>query len=75
MYTDNKMEIEKQFKKDIGFSIAEAEIKLRKIKRDNNELYNLRCSLNGFCSEANEKIVLSDDVRVIVKARIIELEH
>ena len=67
------MEIEKQFKNDIGFSIAEAEIKLRKIKQDNNELYNLRCSLNGFCSETNEKITLDDDLKKAIQARIDEL--
>lgn len=74
MYNDNRMEIEKQFKNDMGFTIADAEIKLRNIKRQNNELYNLRCSLNGFCSETNEKITLSTDDVKIVKARIDELE-
>ena len=69
------MKIEKQFKNDMGFSIAEAEIKLRKIKRDNNELYNLRCSLNGFCSETNEKITLDNDLKKVIQARINELEQ
>lgn len=74
MYKDNKMEIEKQFKNDMGYSVADAEIKLRKIKRQSNELFNLRCSLNGFCSETNEKLSLSDDARKIVQSRIDELE-
>lgn len=74
MYKDNKMEIEKQFKTDMGYSVADAEIKLRKIKRQSNELFNLRCSLNGFCSETNEKLSLSDDARKIVQSRIDELE-
>lgn len=68
------MEIEKQFKTDMGYSVADAEIKLRKIKRQSNELFNLRCSLNGFCSETNEKLSLSDDARKIVQSRIDELE-
>ena len=45
----DKMEIEKKFKSDMGYSMVDAAIKLRDIKRNSNELYNLRCSLNGFC--------------------------
>ena len=73
MYQDNKMEIEKQFKKDIGMTISNAEIKLRDIKRNSNEIFNLRCSLNGFCSVTNEKITLSNDEIKIVQSRIDEL--
>ena len=68
------MEIEKQFKNDMGFTIASAEMKLREIKKNNSELFNLRCSLNGFCSITNEKINLSVDDVKIVDARIAELE-
>jgi len=75
MYNDNRMEIEKQFKNDMGFTIAEAEIKLRGIKRNSDELYGLRCSLNGFCSTTNVKINLTGDDRLIVQARIDELEQ
>tara|TARA_R110001632_G_scaffold195661_1_gene317272 strand:- start:81 stop:308 length:228 start_codon:yes stop_codon:yes gene_type:complete len=74
MYNDDRMAIEKQFNKDMGFSIASAEIKLREMKQKSNELFNLRCSVNGFCSQTNEKIRLSDDDVKIVKARIAELE-
>lgn len=74
MYNDNKMQIEKEFKSDMGITIADAEMKLTKIKRQNNELFNLRCSLNGFCSGTNEKLTLSDDEKEVVRARIDELE-
>ncbi len=75
MYNDNRLEIEKQFKHDMGFSIAEAEIKLREMKSKSSEIYILRCSLNGFCSTTNQKINLTDDDRKVIQARIDELAH
>ncbi|QDP63230.1 MAG: hypothetical protein Unbinned1520contig1002_28 [Prokaryotic dsDNA virus sp.] len=74
MYNDNRMEIEKQFHKDMGFGIAVAEIKLREMRQKSNELFNLKCSLNGFCSQTNEKIRLSEDDVKIITERIVELE-
>jgi len=67
------MQAQKDFKKDFGFSISEAEIKLRDIKQNNEELWALRCTINGFCSQTNEKINLSDDDKKVIQQRIDEL--
>ena len=67
------MQAQKGFKNDMGFSIADAEIKLRNIKESNEELWALRCTLNEFCSQTNEKINLSDDDKKVIQQRIDEL--
>ncbi len=67
------MQAQKDFKNDMGFSIADAEIKLRSMKENTEELWALRCTINGFCSQTNEKINLSDDDKKVIQQRINEL--
>ncbi|MCP4802849.1 MAG: hypothetical protein GY891_08315, partial [Bacteroidetes bacterium] len=45
------MQAQKDFKNDMGFSITDAEIKLRSMKENTEELWALRCTINGFCSQ------------------------
>ena len=73
MIIQTNMQAQKDFKNDFGFSIVEAEIKLRNIKESNEELWALRCTVNGFCSKTNEKINLSDDDKKVIQIRIDEL--
>tara|TARA_R110002020_G_scaffold320914_1_gene536824 strand:+ start:955 stop:1182 length:228 start_codon:yes stop_codon:yes gene_type:complete len=73
MIIQTNMQAQKDFKNDFGFSIGEAEIKLRNIKESNEELWALRCIVNGFCSRTNEKINLSGDDKKAIQIRIDEL--
>ena len=73
MIIQTDMKSQKGFKNDFGFGISEAEIKLRDIKQNNEELWALRCTINGFCSQTNEKIKLSDEDKKVIQQRIDEL--
>ncbi len=73
MIIQANMQAQKGFKNDMGFSIADAEIKLRNMKENTEELWALRCTVNGFCSKTNEKINLSDDDKKAIQIRIDEL--
>ena len=73
MIIQANMQAQKDFKNNMGFSIADAEIKLRSIKESNEELWALRCTINGFCSKTNGKIKLSDDDKKVIQQRIDEL--
>ena len=73
MISQSNMQAQKDFKNDMGFSIADAEIKLRSMRENTEELWALRCTLNGFCSQTNEKINLSGDDKKVIQERIDEL--
>jgi len=67
------MQAQKDFKNDMGFSISDAEIKLRNMKENTEELWALRCTITCFCSQTNEKIKLSDEDKKVIQQRIDEL--
>ncbi len=66
--------IEKQFKKDFGFTIADAERKLQAIKDKNREIYTLKCLLNGYDIESSSPIKIDGEQRISIKKRLNEIE-
>ena len=70
---EKRFEIEKQFKKDFGFTIDHACDIHRQKKADSNEIFHLRCLLNGFDEGTNEPITLDDETKARVFDRLNEL--
>ena len=67
-------QIHKQFKADFGMTLDEADNILAKMKSDSEELYHLRCLLNGVNTHNYEKPSLTDEEKELIKIRIEELE-
>ncbi len=72
---NNQFLIEKQFKKDFGFTIADAERKIQAFKDKNREIYTLRCLLNGYDIESSSPIETNEEQRASIEKRLNELEQ
>ena len=69
-----QLKIEKQFKKDFGFTLDEAYRKHESKKEINNEIFHLRCLLNGFDESTNEPVILSDEIKQQINNKLNKLE-
>tara|TARA_R110000751_G_scaffold73408_2_gene148462 strand:+ start:1651 stop:1923 length:273 start_codon:yes stop_codon:yes gene_type:complete len=67
--------IHKQFKADFGMTLDEADNILVKMKSDSDELYHLRCLLNGVDTHNYEKPSLTDKEKELIAIRIEELTN
>lgn len=68
-------EAEKQFKKDFGITINEAERKLRKRKSASDEIFSLKLYLNGFDIVTGQKVDVMPSKEEVaeIEKRITEL--
>jgi hypothetical protein len=66
-------EIEKQFKKDFGMTLSEAEAINEKRKKESNELYYLRCLLNGLDITTHTPANPTEEERERISKRIDDL--
>lgn len=73
-YAKSKFEIEKQFKKDFGMTLDEANRKTQEKKKQSDELYYLRCLLNGLDIHTCSPVTLSDEQTQQIEQRINKLE-
>lgn len=66
-------EIEKQFKKDFGMTLSEAEAINVKRKKESGELYYLRCLLNGLDLTTQEASSNTEEEMARISKRIEDL--
>jgi len=74
-YAKSKFEIEKQFKKQFGITLDEANRIARENKRMSDELYYLRCLLNGLDIHTCSPVKLSDEEIKNIQDRINKLNN
>lgn len=74
-HNKTQFDIQRQFKKDFGFTLEQAEKIAADRRRDSDEVYYLNCLLGGLDIKTSNSVNLSEDEKKIIKDRLIKINN
>ncbi len=69
----SQFKIESEFKKEFGYTIDEGYKKLESMRAVSEEVYFLKCLLNGLNVHSGEVVNVSDEDRINIEKRLSEI--